>query len=157
MGPAVEVHVCPSPLTAPPHALPPAPAIAAQPAQLHVETVVLVLDDPSELAETASALCTPALWTRFAALALAFPRLKCVELQLESGLPESVDEGEDELGGISTRPGPAVVGITDAAFTPLIEAGKFACWAEDEHGDWKRHTGIADTHRIVAGCAEIEA
>ena len=138
MGPGVEVRLSPWPLSL--NTPPQMTAAPTAPPALHVETIVLVLYDTTELADTAPSLCTEDLWTRFASAALGFPRLKCVELQ------RAQDPGEESGRGL------AFVGITDAAFAPLVEAGKFACVVEDEYGGSERRTdGVEPKNALSEG------
>lgn len=92
-------------------------ALAALPTILHVQTVTIDLacPIPDPTADKAQGLGGEPLWMRFAETALAFPQLQHVELLRTPG-PTG-----------STSPLPAPLGITDAAFKPLIEAGKFVC------------------------------
>ena len=139
MGPGVEVRLSagPSNLNIHMHAPPQAHNWAAPP-MLHVETIVLVLDDTTELSASSPDLCTEDLWTRFATTALGFPRLTCVELQ------RAHDPGEETGRGL------AFVSITDAVFAPLVEAGKFACVVEDEYGGSERRTDGVEPKKALS-------
>ncbi|EKM52944.1 uncharacterized protein PHACADRAFT_259109 [Phanerochaete carnosa HHB-10118-sp] len=81
----------------------------AQSIQLYVHTVYI--DLTMKIANSARELCTESLWTRFAETALKFVHLQWVEIWREW------DSHEDDIS--------ESLGITDAAFNPLMEARKF--------------------------------
>lgn len=97
-------------------------APAALPAMLQIHAITI--DLRCQISDEAQDLCNEPVWTRFAAAALKLSHLKIVELFREWD-PE----------GLYPVREPAFVGITDAAFRPLIEAGKFICRFAPLFGD----------------------
>lgn len=89
------------------------------PLVLHVHAICVNLR--CKIVDEAQDFCNESAWLRFAETALEFPQLQVVELH----------QGRDPEGSsLSPVRVPAFVGITDAAFRPLIEAKKFMCLSE---------------------------
>ena len=99
---------------------------------LQIDALNIDIADP--LPDDVQRICTEAAWTRFVASALAFPHLRYVQL-LRRWDPARV---------LALRE-PAFLGITDAVFKPLIDAGKFLCLLVRRPGPWEVVLWAADT------------
>ena len=79
---------------------------------LQIDAITLDLIIP--FSDEAQGVCDEALWTRFAQTALEFPRLRRVELRQKWN-----------IAGVKGFRQPDFLGVTDTAFKPLMDAGKF--------------------------------
>lgn len=93
--------------------------------QVHAVTV----DITRLVWDKAQGILHESLWTRFVETALKFPHLQNVKLERRVSSP-----GRE----------PASIGLTEAAFRPLIDAGKFVCRVVDY--EWK--TVLVSTNTI---------
>ena len=122
LAPPLKVHFSPLGTAGP---LRRATAATMLPLMLRVQTVTI--NFASRISHEAQGICSEPAWTRFAETALKFLHLQHVELlhTCDSTL------ASDDPGRYQE---PAFLGITDKAFKPLIEAGKFVYRLEDSDG-----------------------
>ena len=100
------------------------PVMAGFPTMVHVDAITV--DLARKIADEAHELWSESLWTRFAQTALTFPNLRQIKLQKYWGLRNP---------GKFRRP--AFLGITDAAFKPLMDAQKFECLCRHSWDVWE--------------------